>query len=170
MLNCPWQAGRYSNYAHCRCEHFYPPDAWVPVRRCSLLQQVCLHLAAVNRASEDILGSTDLAVAWAQELYNRAYGLHVVARCVRQIRQEANIFCVNICSTLVGTPSERCAGCALTSESLLLHASAAILWAGRWPQVRDQSQGPAVPPSLQGFSLGKGSKHARGEVNAAVAV
>ncbi|GAX79291.1 hypothetical protein CEUSTIGMA_g6732.t1 [Chlamydomonas eustigma] len=44
----------------------------------ALARRLCLHLAFVNKAPQEILGNDDLVVAWAQEIWSRAYALQVV--------------------------------------------------------------------------------------------
>ena len=57
--------------------HFPPPP---PLHREDLARRLCLHLAAVNRVPDALLGDSDAVLGWAQEVYSRAYALHVLAR------------------------------------------------------------------------------------------
>lgn len=68
----------------CSCSHRSAPTPTprAPARRKELLQQLCLHLAALNGAPAAITGNEALNL-WVQELLARAYSLHVVASNIR---------------------------------------------------------------------------------------
>jgi hypothetical protein len=43
-------------------------------------------LAAINHQPEELLADNDTVVQWAQEVYSRAYALHVLARWEARFR------------------------------------------------------------------------------------
>lgn len=62
--------------AACLCPHLFSEE---------LVRRLCLHFAAINRVSDELLASGETVVAWVQEIFSRAYSLQVVARWVHTL-------------------------------------------------------------------------------------